>query len=81
MTTPSPSTTFQTILTDLIIAAQLAEALPVAAGPAALAAKLLEILQAAITAHQSVTGQPLDPSILHSLPLLPVPPPNPPTGT
>lgn len=61
--------TFQAILQALILAATAAQAFPDPAvdGGAALAAKLLQIVQAAVSAHESVTGKALDPSQLHMI--------------
>jgi hypothetical protein len=73
-TTPIPQvSTFQKVLQALILATTVAEAFPnpaVDAG-AALAAKMEQIVLAAMTAHQTVTGMPLDPTLLHQIPLIP----------
>lgn len=55
------------ILVSLQVAAGVASAYPPAAAPALLLEKLLAIAQAAVTAHESATGKPLDLTQLHQI--------------
>jgi len=59
--------TLDEILAGLQVAADVAASYPPTALPAALAAKLLSIVQAAVTAHESATGKPLDLTQLHQI--------------
>lgn len=55
--------------------AQIAEIFPGITVPAALSDKILKIAQAAVKAHESATGQPLDLSLLQPLQPNPIPSP------
>ncbi len=66
--------TLDDILLALQVAAGVAGMYPPAAVPAALAAKLLAIVQAGIDAHTAATGQPWNAALLAPLPLVPATP-------
>jgi hypothetical protein len=55
------------ILKGLQVATGIASAYPPTAAPALLVEKLLAIAQAAVAAHEAVTGKPLDLTLLHQI--------------
>lgn len=68
---------FGSPLDELLLILQLASAAaqefpnPAVDAGASIASKLISIIQAANAAHQSVTGQPIDPSVLQPIAEIP----------
>lgn len=66
----APAITISDILTELEIAAAIAEAVPPAAGYAALARMVIEATQQALAAESAASGQPIDLSTIQPISLI-----------